>query len=363
MADQAQRALLDESFSDQRCELLRGICKGDEWRLAAYHHRRGGETDRLWELCRRSGVLENRDEALSLRRRLADGSACRPVPIWSSAYPKQMRLMRNPPPLIYVRGDVELLQRPAVGVVGARAALPASRRVAAQLAAGLAELGIVVVSGLARGVDGAAHHGALPFGATVAVVGSGADVAYPPYHRQLLGEIVEKGAVVSQFASGVSPRPWHFPARNRVLAGLCVGVVVVQAAERSGALSTARLALEEGREVMVTPGLAAEAAWSGSHRLLRDGAALVETALDVIEAVSKGLREAGWRFEWADPNSGFESDQARLWRALAQRPLTAEELALELSWDGRKAQLALGRMELAGFVRRCGGGRYALRQG
>ena len=204
-----------------------------------------------------------------------------------SAYPALLARLSDAPAVLWARGSVAVLGRPAVAVVGSRAASPAGIAGGRLLAEDLAAAGLVVVSGLARGVDAAAHAGALTVGTTVAVLGSGADVVYPAAHATLAAGIAGSGAVVSEFPPGTAPRRHHFPLRNRIISGLCLAVVVVEAAERSGALITARTALDQGREVMAMPGPIAGGRNRGAHGLIRDGALLVETAEDVLSALRR----------------------------------------------------------------------------
>src|SRR5207247_180252 len=202
-------------------------------------------------------------------------------------YPRLLRELHDPPPGLFLRGsaDVELLSEPAVAIVGARMCSSYGRHVARMLGRQLAAAGLVIVSGLARGVDGEAHRGALDAGgATVAVLGCGVDRDYPATHRELAVRIAATGAIVSEYAPGVEPAPWRFPARNRIVAGLCAATVVVEARERSGALITADFALEEGREVFVVPGEITSRLSAGSNALLRLGATPLLAASDVLES-------------------------------------------------------------------------------
>jgi len=210
-------------------------------------------------------------------------SATPSIVLGDASYPANLREISTPPERLYVRGALMDVDALAVAIVGSRTATSYGLAVAERLAAELAARGITVVSGLARGIDSAAHRGALRAGGrTIAVLGSGVDVIYPPENRRLAREIESHGAVLSQFAPGTRPLAGHFPARNRVIAGLSLGVVVVEAAERSGSLITAGLAGELGREVMAVPGLVTSAQSVGVHRLIQDGAALVTSGEDVI---------------------------------------------------------------------------------
>ena len=205
----------------------------------------------------------------------------------AAGFPPLLRAIHDPPPGLFLRGeaDAELLLRPAVAIVGARACSAYGRQVARSLGRDLAAAGLVVVSGLARGVDAEAHRGALEAaGSTVAVLGCGIDRDYPAAHRDLARQVAATGLLVSEYPPGVEPAPWRFPARNRIVAGLCAATVVVEARERSGALITADFALEEGREVLAVPGEITSALSAGSNALLRLGATPLTCAQDVLEA-------------------------------------------------------------------------------
>ncbi|MGE3955891.1 MAG: DNA-processing protein DprA [Vicinamibacterales bacterium] len=204
------------------------------------------------------------------------------------AFPPALLEIPDPPPVLWVAGQVSALSTPAVALVGSRAGSSYAVAVAERLAAELAASGVTVVSGLARGVDAAAHAGALAAeGATVGVLGCGADVVYPPEHRALASQMTTRGAVVSELVPGTVPQPGFFPRRNRIISGLSRAVVVIEAGEKSGSLITARCALEQGRDVMAVPGNVLGGRNRGGHALLRDGARLVESAADVLD-------ELGW---------------------------------------------------------------------
>ena len=206
------------------------------------------------------------------------------LPKSSLEFPPLLRAIHDPPGGLFLRGSArnELLSRPAVAVVGARACSGYGASVARSLARELASAGLIVVSGLARGVDAEAHRGALETGATVAVLGCGIDRDYPAAHAELARRVAAAGLIVSEYAPGVEPAPWRFPARNRIVAGLCAATIVVEARERSGALITTDLALEEGREVFAVPGEITSSLSAGTNALLRLGAAPVTSAADVL---------------------------------------------------------------------------------
>ncbi|HMO07440.1 MAG TPA: DNA-processing protein DprA [Paracoccaceae bacterium] len=203
-------------------------------------------------------------------------------------YPAALAAAPDAPPVLWLRGEAAVLARPMVALVGARNASSLGLRMARRLAEGLGAAGFTVVSGLARGIDAAAHEAALPTG-TVAVVAGGADVVYPPDHADLMARIATSGAILTEQPPGLQPQARHFPLRNRIVAGLARAVVVVEAAARSGSLLTAREALDLGREVLAVPGHPFDARAAGCNQLLRDGAILVRSAADVVEAIGAGL--------------------------------------------------------------------------
>jgi DNA processing protein len=210
------------------------------------------------------------------------------LPVCDPRYPVLLGCTADAPPVLWASGMVEVLERPTVAVIGSRAASPYALQVGHRLAGELAERGFIVASGLARGVDSAAHRGCLEAGgATVAVLGSGADRVYPPEHDSLASAIARNGVLLSELPPGTPPLPEHFPLRNRIISGISLAVVVVEASEKSGSLITARCALEQGRDVMAVPGSILSGRNRGSHSLLKDGAKIVESADDI-------LQELGW---------------------------------------------------------------------
>ncbi len=260
-------------------------------------------------------------------------------------FPPFLRAVHDPPPGLFLRGaaEPELLSRPAVAIVGARACSAYGAEVARMLGRELAAAGLVVVSGLARGVDGAAHRGALEAGGpTVAVLGCGIDRDYPAAHAGLARDVGESGLVVSEYAPGVEPAPWRFPARNRIIAGLARATVVVEARERSGALITADLALEEGREVLACPGEITSALSAGTNALLRLGATPLTRVEDVLE--SFGLEPVV-----TDPPAVGATARLVLDR-LADAPAGIDELARATGLAAAELAGALTELELAGLA-------------
>jgi DNA processing protein len=268
----------------------------------------------------------------------------------AAAFPRGLAAIFDPPVGLFVRGeeDVALLERPAVAVVGARSCSPYGSSVARMLGRELAGAGLVVVSGLARGVDGEAHRGALEAGGTtIAVLGCGVDRVYPAAHAELARRVTERGLIVSEYAPGVEPAPWRFPARNRIIAGLTAATVVVEARERSGALITADLAIEEGREVYAVPGEITSALSAGTNALLRIGATALTSSTDVLEAFGIAAAEAN-RVDLS-PAAELILDRLR------DRPASVDELTRELELPASEIGTALAELELATLVDDCAG--------
>ena len=262
-------------------------------------------------------------------------------------FPERLQAIFDPPPALYVRGDgePELFARRAVAVVGARACSPYGSQVARRLGRELAAAGLVVVSGLARGIDGEAHRGALEAGGiTVAVLGCGIDRDYPASHAQLSRRIEERGLVVSEYEPGVEPAPWRFPARNRIIAGLSEAVIVVEARERSGALITADFGLDEGREVFAVPGEITSSLSAGTNALLKLGAAPLTSPQDVLDAL--GIERADGVGAAVD----VSPHATRVFELVREAPAGADELAARGTLDSGAVSIALTELELAGLV-------------
>ena len=261
------------------------------------------------------------------------------------SFPPLLRAIHDPPPGLFLRGEaaVDLLTQPAIAIVGARACSPYGRQVARRLGRELAAAGLVIVSGLARGIDAEAHRGALEGGGrTVAVLGCGIDRDYPAVNRELARQIAAVGLVVSEYAPGIEPAPWRFPARNRIVAGLCAASIVVEARERSGALITADFALEEGREVFAVPGEITSALSAGSNALLRLGATPLTGTEDVLE--SFGIVAAERAVPALDETAAAVLEQVR------ERAAGADELARATGLAAGELAAVLTELELAGVV-------------
>lgn len=279
-------------------------------------------------------------------------------------YPALLAELDSAPPILTYRGDPALAGRPCVAVVGARNASAAAVKLARQFAADLAEAGYVVVSGLARGIDGAAHSAALS-GGTIGVIASGIDVTYPPEHVDLQDRVAEEGLLLAEQPPGTEPLARHFPSRNRIIAGLAAGTLVVEAAPKSGSLITARLAGEAGREVMAVPGSPLEPRSQGCNLLIREGAVLVQSADDVIELLSSfdgtprsRFRETSADFAGLPDELGdAPADVAGL---LTMAPVAVDELIRQSGESAASVQLALLELELSGRLVRHAAGRVSL---
>ncbi|WJI15011.1 DNA-processing protein DprA [Pseudoxanthomonas winnipegensis] len=291
---------------------------------------------------------------------------------WGHAdYPPLLAQTASPPLALFVEGDADLLWHPGVAVVGSRAPTAGGRDNAADFAHALASAGWAVLSGMAAGIDAAAHEAALALadGRTVAVVGTGPDLAYPAGHARLRARLAERGAVVSEFPPGTRARAPHFPSRNRVLAGLALGTVVIEAAERSGALITARLAAEAGREVFALPGSIHNPMARGCHRLIRDGATLIEHPREILEGLAEAAGDLarGLAAPADRPHPGDDParthpdpDYQRLWEALGHDPTGMDQLVARTRLTTAEVSSMLLVMELDGQVA-VEHGRYARR--
>jgi len=285
-------------------------------------------------------------------------------------YPPLLARLEDAPPVLAVLGDASVLARRQVGVVGARSASAAGRRIAEELAAGLTTGGLVVTSGLARGVDAAAHLGALEaHGRTVAVVAGGLDQPYPPENAALQARIAaEGGAVVAEAPLGTAPLARHFPRRNRIVAGLVLGVVVVEAAQRSGSLITARLALEAGREVFAVPGSPLDPRARGGNDLIRQGAHLVESAEDVLAQLPQAPHNGPLFRVRAEPEAAApepetappaEGSQAKVLEMIGTTPVAVDDLVRRCHLSPPSVRAILLDLELSGLVEACPGDRVA----
>lgn len=317
------------------------------------------------DLARRGGgkvpPLFSRDQA---EREIAavEKLGARYLVLGQGLYPSLLAELDDAPPLLLAKGNLNLLDRPAVAIVGARNASAAACRFARGLAHDLGQQGLVVVSGLARGIDSAAHDGALESG-TIGVVAGGIDVFYPPENEPRQKAMSERGLVLAEMPPGTEPRARHFPYRNRIIAGISLGTIVVEAAPRSGSLITARLAAEAGREVMAIPGSPLDPRAQGCNQLIRDGATLVQNAADVVEAIEPS------RPRVASPKSSYEQSAPEMdgealdtvEALLGPSPVPVDEIIRLSGASSGAVQMALLELDLAGRLDRHAGNRVSLR--
>jgi len=325
----------------------------------------------LPELSRRAGgrkkfVTPDRDviQAELAALSAAGGSA---IGLCEPDYPDRLAAIADPPPILFLRGDKTLLTRPSVAIVGARNASTNGRRLAGEIAGQLGEAGYIVVSGLARGIDAAAHADALETG-TVAAIAGGIDVVYPPEHEDLQNRIATTGVVVSEQPVGTRPTARHFPARNRLISGLSQGVLVVEAALKSGSLITSRLALEQGREVFAVPGSPRDPRCKGTNDLIRQGAILTESAADIVSALSQQMLRPQQVTSRAitpqpveiTPETEPETAHEKIIELLGATPTGVDELVRECHMSAASVQSMLLELELAGRIERHPGNRISL---
>jgi len=284
-------------------------------------------------------------------------------------YPALIGELESAPPILTCRGDLSLASKPCVAIVGARNASAAAVKLAREFGKGLAEAGFTVVSGLARGIDGAAHEGAMP--ATIGVIASGIDIAYPPQHADLQERIAAEGLLIAEQPPGTEPRGRHFPSRNRIIAGLASGTVVVEAAPKSGSLITARLAGEAGREVMAIPGSPLDTRSQGCNQLIRDGAVLVQSVEEVAELLEGFTGQPRSTFRVAEGPTAFDYEELRrldwgeareehggdmIAGLLTKAPIALDELVRQSGASPAAVHMALLELELAGELERHDGG-------
>jgi DNA processing protein len=287
------------------------------------------------------------------------------VRLGEDAYPDLLAQIPDPPPDLYINGDPELLHLPALAIVGSRNPTTAGGRNAFEFARHLGGAGFCIVSGLAQGIDAAAHRGALAAGApTIAFLGHGIDRVYPAVNRELAHEIAASGALVSEFALGMHPHKSLFPQRNRLISGISFGTLVVEAARRSGSLITARLAAEQGREVFALPGSIHNPLSRGCHKLIRQGAKLVETADDIVAELAPlaghVLQNAVKSTASESPPTAVDHEYEKLLGFLGHDPMTSDDLVVQsgLTIDQVSSMLLL--LELDGKIEKLSGGRYSL---
>jgi DNA processing protein len=378
-APNAQPRPLPESERLARLRLARSINVGP--RTYAYLLRRFGNAERALEAMPSLAAAGGKrdyvpcplvDAEAEVAAGLTNGATM--VLLGEPEYPVLLAAIDHPPPVLWAVGQAEALQRPSIAIVGARNASALGLRTARNLARGLGEAGQVIVSGLARGIDAAAHDATIETG-TIAVMAGGIDHIYPPEHDKLAARIAETGALISECPMGMEPTSRHFPRRNRLISGLARGVVLIEAAVRSGSLITARYALEQGREAMACPGAPEDPRAGGCNQLIRDGAALIRNTEDVLEALSGprtlGLAEPGRQFLFDDDSfdedfgsSDYDAiddfddadDQAgaamadQILRLLGPHPVELDEIARQCGASPAEFSLAVLELDLAGRI-------------
>lgn len=321
--------------------------------------------DAIPDLARRGGGKPPRlctaDEARREQEQVEKLGA-RYLVLGQGLYPSLLAELDDAPPILIAKGKLALLDSPAVAIVGARNASAAACRFARSLAHDLGQEGMVVVSGLARGIDSAAHDGALESG-TIGVIAGGIDIFYPPENKARQEAMFERGLVLAEMPPGTEPRARHFPYRNRIIAGISRGTIVVEAAPRSGSLITARLAAEAGREVMAIPGSPLDPRAQGCNQLIRDGATLVQNAADVAEAIQPlKARVAAPRSDYEPPLEQFDGEAVEAVETLlGPSPVPVDEIIRLSGAPSGAVQMALLELDLAGRLDRHAGGKVSLR--
>lgn len=319
------------------------------------------------DLAQRGGGRASVAEAGAVEREIAATRAlgARYLLMGDADYPALLDQMEGAPPALIVRGDVALAARPCVAMVGARNASAAACRFARTLAQDLGQRGAVVVSGLARGIDTEAHRGSIDSG-TIGVIACGIDIAFPPENKDLQARVAESGLLVTEHPPGVQPLARHFPARNRIIAGLALGTVVVEAAPKSGSLITARLAGDAGREVMAVPGSPIDPRAQGCNSLIREGATLVQNGADVMEAIGsfdpRMVRQRSFDFVGEPVSSDVAAqERAAVMALLGPVAVAVDEVIRQSALSPAVVQTVLLELELAGGLERQAGGRVSLR--
>jgi len=274
------------------------------------------------------------------------------VTLKDDSYPKRLGEIYDPPALLYVRGELKKEDELAVSIVGSRKTSPYGRWITEKIGQDLARHGVTIVSGMARGIDSLAHWGAISGGGrTIAVLGCGVDVIYPSENRNLFTKIIDHGAVVSEFPMGSPPEGGHFPRRNRIISGLSIGVVVVQASERSGSLITAGYALEQGREVFAVPGNVGAEGSRGTNRLIKEGAKMVESSEDILEEILPQWRREGEATEEVErPERDLKEEERVLYELLGETPTHIDVIICESRLDPGRVSSLLLDLELKGLI-------------
>lgn len=309
------------------------------------------------KLIRGSYHAQNWDDFLHKTQEALDRVGAIAIPLTSSQYPAQLKQISRAPPILYVRGSIEQLHMPQIAIVGSRKMTRVGQQNALGWSRFLANSGFTVTSGLARGVDGTAHQGALQAsnGGTIAVMATGIDKIYPQQHQFLAEQIVDSGGcLVTEFEPGTEPFPQHFPQRNRIISGLSLGVLVIEAAVKSGSLITARTALEQNREVFAISGSIHNPQSKGCHSLIKQGATLVEEAADIVVELASGLDRLKESLTPENPESkpvsGFDADQQELLELIGFDPVDLDSLSRLSQWPAARLAQALVSLELCSAI-------------
>jgi len=267
-------------------------------------------------------------------------------------YPRRLKEIYDPPPVLYVRGEIKEEDELAIAIVGSRRTFPYGRSITEKISRDLVHEGITIVSGMARGIDSVAHQGAISGGGrTLAVLGCGVDVIYPRENRTLFGQIIDHGAVISEYPMGSPPEAGHFPRRNRIISGLSMGVVVIQAGKGSGSLITAGYALEQGRDVFAVPGNVGIEGSQGSNQLIKDGAKLVESSADILEEIlPQWRRQRTEEPREESPGKDLSNDERTLFRLLGETPLHIDAIIRDCGLEPGKVSSLLLNLELRGYI-------------
>ena len=328
--------------------------------------RRIGCSPELAEAVKRGPAIESR-HLVDRQVKLVERLAIQVITLTDPVYPQRLRMIHDPPPVLYYTGALHEQDGMAVAIVGGRTATAAGRAVTEEIAQDLARSGWTIVSGMARGIDAAAHRGALAGkGRTLAVLGCGVDQTYPPEHDQLRKQIEEHGAILTELPVGSPPQSHHFPRRNRIISGLSVGVLVAEAAMNSGSLITAKLALEQGRDVFALPGSIKEARCRGSNGLIKDGAKLVDCAADMLEEllpqVDLSLRAGARGGAHASPvRAELGPDDQRIYAVLSHEAQSVDAVIEQAGLSAAQVTATLLALELRGYVRQLPGPHYLRR--
>ncbi len=276
-------------------------------------------------------------------------------------YPKQLKEIPDPPPVLFARGDIDLIHFPQIAIVGSRNPSSSGIQIATDFASSLSRTGFTITSGLALGIDAASHRGALAAqGKTIAVTGTGLDRVYPATHKELATEIINNGVLISEFPPGTAAKANHFPRRNRIISGLCIGLLVVEAAKQSGSLITARMALEQNREVFAIPGSLYNPLARGCNALIREGAKLVETTQDILEELEYYFQQPTTQNNTKNTNIDIELDaeQQTLLNYVLYSPTSIDQLVIDSGFSVENIAAHLLILEIQGYIIAAHGGSY-----